>query len=387
METYEQEDDVGSKKATENKAKLNIHAPWVETLSIDAEPRLKLFDLDNETFPIPLKYVDVMCKHYTKPTHTSHSRTRDFFSRGSRIESSSQQESLCLTKQSLFTSGTACRTRPRCCFLHTWAPPHFPHALQSSPTIYQTLLMSISHGDLSCEDPSNVSFGSLAETHSPTDYESKDLTEEHISRGQTKVLPQTEHDVDLWFSWELCDSSPESDLNDEQIRNMLAYTAVLTGERRKGRPNTSSSLLQRKLCVKFTSFPSKCRETCSCVLTLKKVESRISLRQRRYFLRTSSSSRRKWSSVQTLWIGKCCEINSWRTKRSSTLRGKIWSTEARMQVRCSRLFYSWTSKTNSFQSSGGLTILTLEMKHLEESRPDFTKNWHSEKGHFEKLRS
>ena len=33
-------------------------------------------------------------KHYTKPTHTSHSRTRVFFSRGSRLESSSPQESL-----------------------------------------------------------------------------------------------------------------------------------------------------------------------------------------------------------------------------------------------------------------------------------------------------
>ena len=41
---------------------------------------------------------DGRCQHYTKPTHTSHSRTRDFFSRGSRLESSSQQESLCLTK-------------------------------------------------------------------------------------------------------------------------------------------------------------------------------------------------------------------------------------------------------------------------------------------------
>ena len=32
-----------------------------------------------------------------------------------------------------------------------------------------------------------------------------------------------------------------------------------------------------------------------------------------------------------------------------------------------------------------LTILTLDMKHLEGSRPGFTKNWHSEKEHFEKL--
>ena len=30
---------------------------------------------------------DGRCKHYTKPTHTSHSRTRDLFSRGSRLES------------------------------------------------------------------------------------------------------------------------------------------------------------------------------------------------------------------------------------------------------------------------------------------------------------
>ena len=59
------------------------------------------------------------CKHDTKPTHTSRSRTRDFFSRGSRLESSSQQELLCLTKQSFFTSSAACHARPRCCFLDT----------------------------------------------------------------------------------------------------------------------------------------------------------------------------------------------------------------------------------------------------------------------------
>ena len=57
-------------------------------------------------------------KHCTKPTHTSHSHTRDCSSYGSRLESSSQPESLCLTKQSFFTSSTACRTRPRYCFLH-----------------------------------------------------------------------------------------------------------------------------------------------------------------------------------------------------------------------------------------------------------------------------
>ena len=32
-----------------------------------------------------------------------------------------------------------------------------------------------------------------------------------------------------------------------------------------------------------------------------------------------------------------------------------------------------------------LTILILEMKSLEESRPGFKKNWRNEKEHFEKL--
>ena len=31
----------------------------------------------------------------------------------------------------VLTLSTACRTRPRCCFPHTWALPHFPHALPS----------------------------------------------------------------------------------------------------------------------------------------------------------------------------------------------------------------------------------------------------------------
>ena len=32
-----------------------------------------------------------------------------------------------------------------------------------------------------------------------------------------------------------------------------------------------------------------------------------------------------------------------------------------------------------------LTILILEMKSLEESRPGFTKSWRNEKEHYEKL--
>ena len=60
-------------------------------------------------------------------------------------------------------------------------------------------------------------------------------------------------------------------------------------ERSICRPITSLSLLQTKLRVKFISLPRKCRETCRNALTQKKVESRNTFRQRRHFLRTSTS--------------------------------------------------------------------------------------------------
>ena len=121
------------------------------------------------------KVVSWKCKHYTKPTHTSHLRTRDFSRLAQVFESSSQQESLCLTSMShapslLFLSHLSTISPSRC----TTVRPSIRPSTRPS-------LMSISHGDLPCKDPSNVSFGHLAETHSPTGYEPKDLTEEDRS--------------------------------------------------------------------------------------------------------------------------------------------------------------------------------------------------------------
>ena len=74
--------------------------------------------------------------------------------------------------------------------------------MHSSPSFYRQLtrpsLLSTSHGDLPCVDPSNVSFGFLAETQSFSGYEPKDLTEKDTSGiGQTDDFPQIECDVDL----------------------------------------------------------------------------------------------------------------------------------------------------------------------------------------------
>ena len=89
-------------------------------------------------------------------------------------------------------------------------------------------LLSASHGDLPCADPSNVSFGSLAETHSPTGYEPKDLTQEDTS---TLVKPMFFHRPSMTST---CDSAesiatlpPESVLDDQQIRKMLASPLYL----------------------------------------------------------------------------------------------------------------------------------------------------------------
>ena len=44
----------------------------------------------------------------------------------------------------------------------------------------------------------------------------------HLCIAYTGILPQTQRDVDMWFCWEHNYSSPELDLDDEQIRGMLA---------------------------------------------------------------------------------------------------------------------------------------------------------------------
>ena len=147
----------------------------------------------------------------------------------------------------------------------------------------------------------------------------------HLCTGQTDVLPHIEYDVDLWFSWEHGDSLSRIGFGWCANTEYAGFTTVLTGERSKCRPITSSPLLQRKLSVKFISLPRQCREPCRSILTQKKVESRNIFRQRRPLLRTLTNSRRRRSSIQTLWIGKCCGTGPWRTKRSSARRGKIWS--------------------------------------------------------------
>ena len=87
-------------------------------------------------------------------------------------------------------------------------------------------LRSSSHGDLSCID--YVSRPPFAETHSPTGYEPKDLTEED---NFILVKPMYFHRSSMTSTCSsaesIATSPPESKLDDEQIRNMLASPLYL----------------------------------------------------------------------------------------------------------------------------------------------------------------
>ena len=93
---------------------------------------------------------------------------------------------------------------------------------------YPTIFADNSHGDILCEDASNVTFGPLAEPHSPTGYESKDLTEEDTSVQVKQTFFHRPSMTAASDSAESIATRPlESDFDDEQIRNMLASPLYL----------------------------------------------------------------------------------------------------------------------------------------------------------------
>ena len=86
----------------------------------------------------------------------------------------------------------------------------------------------IEHFLLRCDDPVNVSFGSLADLHSPTGYEPKDLAEEY---NPVQVKPKFLHRPGMTSTNDsaerIATPSPESDLDDEQIGTLLASPLYL----------------------------------------------------------------------------------------------------------------------------------------------------------------
>ena len=88
-----------------------------------------------------------------------------------------------------------------------------------------TGLLQISSADeiYHCDDPTNASFGSLADLHSPASQKPKDLAEED---NPVQVQPLLFHRPSMTSTYDSAESIatplPESDLHDEQIRTLLA---------------------------------------------------------------------------------------------------------------------------------------------------------------------
>ena len=158
-----------------------------------------------------------------------------------------------------------------------------------------------------------MSFGSLADLHSPKSYEPKDLAEED---NPVQVKPLFFHRPSMTSTFDSAENiatpSPESDLDDEQIRTMLASPLYLQErEASADRSRVQDSLrrlLKRKLSVKFISLSRQgkpvarecTRKPVALFSNEKEVESRSTFRHRRFFLRTSTGSWKQRTSIQIL---------------------------------------------------------------------------------------
>ena len=94
--------------------------------------------------------------------------------------------------------------RPRCCILHTWALLHFPHALQSDLflSIYHAFMDVIFTRGFTLRRSTACVFRSHGwNAFACILWAQGSHWREQLYIGQTDVLPHTEHDVDLWFSW------------------------------------------------------------------------------------------------------------------------------------------------------------------------------------------
>ena len=285
---------------------------------------------------------------------------------------------VCLTKQSLFTSSTACRTRFRCCFLHTWALHHFPHALQSD-------LLSDHLPDLRCS-PFHIEI-------SPAPIHRMCLPVPWLKRTRLQVMSLRISLKKTTLHWSNRCSSTDRVWRRLMIQlralrhppswsgfgrwsnsEYAGITAVLTGEGSKCRPTTSSSLFARKLSDKFISFPRKCGETCRGVLTQKRVESRHTFREG-----ISSGHQTVQGKGETLFRFSDREeaarttLDDQRDRLLAEAKSEILKQECKVDNRntCIREFQSNRLELDSKKKVG--------MKNLEESRPEFTKNWLNEK--------
>ena len=152
------------------------------------------------------------------------------------------------------------------------------------------------------DDPTNVSSGSLADIHSLAGYEPKDLAEKY---NLALVRPLFFHRPSMTSTCDsaesIATSAPESDLDDEQIRHMLASPLYLlereasADRSRVYHSFTENSVISSSHFRESTGRPcseGEYGETRCVVFKQKEVESRSTFQQTRSFFRTSTGSRK-----------------------------------------------------------------------------------------------
>ena len=279
------------------------------------------------------------------------------------------------------TSSTAFRTRARCCFLHTWAQHHCPHALQSD---FLSDLLPDTHWCLFHTKvyPAQIHRMCLSVTwlkRTRLQVMSPRISLKRINLfWSNRCFPQAEYDADLWFRWEHCDSPSWIGIGWWSLHRC-------TYSKEKQVLTTSLSPCQRK-------------PPCQVHLTSEKVQGNLpqcshtqESRVKKHFptekscLQDIDQFKEKTKLCSGSLIQK--KLRDWFLKNKEIICSqkqslKSWSKNVKL---VSQHLYSWISTTISFSSLGIWTAQIVGVKNLEESRPDFTKNWRYEKKHFQIL--
>ena len=142
----------------------------------------------------------------------------------------------------------------------TFSPcTHTPSYPSARPTSTPSTFHSIEINP--CPDPQQASIGYTADVRTSTGCEPKDLAE----NDDLCVKPLFFHRPSMTSTYDSAESiatrPPESVLDDEQIRALLASPLYLQERESKCGPITSLSLCKKKLSVKFISSSKEYRET------------------------------------------------------------------------------------------------------------------------------
>ena len=152
----------------------------------------------------------------------------------------------------------------------------------STRTPNPTSLLFPSHGDDHCDDPRHeATFGQLAQSNLTTVYEPNDLT----GMNNTPIFFHRPSVTSTYDSAEsIATPHPGSDLDDEANAEHAGFTTLLTGEREASadRPRRENSVSSSSRFRASAGMPE------AVFSQERKSRTRMSLRQRRYSLGTSS---------------------------------------------------------------------------------------------------